>query len=100
MPQAASHTVIEAQYSAAGSRKRKHPALAKPKTVLVPDVAGRIDVAVSRMVERVIANSGNPYLQAVYQAYGDEVNGMIAGLLAPKTKSGKPRAIRRMRVEI
>jgi len=71
---------------------------AKPKTVLVPDNRGRLDVLVKGVLTRLVQQSGNPVAQQLLQAYGNEAEGLIDHLFAPRTKNGRIKKVPMIRV--
>lgn len=60
------------------------------------DTRGRLDVLATSILGRIVEKSGNPVVQEMYRAYGDEVNGLIEKHLAPRDARGRiKRIIRR-----
>lgn len=74
----------------------------KPKSqyARVPDITGRLDVAASRALERVVGSVPNPLIQGIYSDLKPVVDNVLAELLAPRTKRGTIKAIPVKRVPV
>lgn len=59
------------------------------------DTRGRLDVLAIGIIDRAVWNSGNPVVQEIHRAYGDEVKGLIEKYLAPRDSRGRIKRIKR-----
>lgn len=76
------------------------PHTREPKYTRVPDITGRLDVAASRALERVVGSVPNPLIQGIYSDLKPVVDNVLAELLAPRTKKGTIKAIPVKRVPV
>lgn len=60
-----------------------------------PDIRGRLDVLAIGLIGRIVEKSGNPVIQEMHRAYGEEVNGLVEKYLAPRDSRGRIKRIKR-----